>query len=153
MFKSAQHLNNKHTVFGKLVGGLETLSLMEATPTDDQDRPLKEIKVLSTAVFVDPFEESSLAEEQAEEEKKKKARSAQDQFKEEGERGLWYSHPHAPLLSTPKTGVGKYIADREAMLPVNDQSEASHKRKIDFGASASMEPQAKRPKSDPFSNW
>jgi peptidyl-prolyl cis-trans isomerase-like protein 2 len=29
MYKSAKHLDNKHTVFGKLVGGGEALSAME----------------------------------------------------------------------------------------------------------------------------
>ena len=40
LFKSAPHLDNKHTVFGKLVGGFEVLTAMESIPTDDNDRPL-----------------------------------------------------------------------------------------------------------------
>lgn len=40
LYKSATHLNFKHTVFGGVVGGLPTLSVMEKVPVDDDDRPL-----------------------------------------------------------------------------------------------------------------
>lgn len=40
LYKSANHLNYKHTVFGGVVGGLTTLSAMEKVPVDDSDRPL-----------------------------------------------------------------------------------------------------------------
>lgn len=41
IYKSAAHLNYKHTVFGRVVGGMEVLSLMEKVATDDEDRPLQ----------------------------------------------------------------------------------------------------------------
>lgn len=40
LYKSANHLNFKHTVFGMVVGGLTTLAAMEKVPIDDDDRPL-----------------------------------------------------------------------------------------------------------------
>lgn len=40
LYKSANHLNFKHTVFGNAVGGLTTLAAMEKVPVDDSDRPL-----------------------------------------------------------------------------------------------------------------
>lgn len=40
LYKSANHLNFKHTVFGGVVGGLTTLAAMEKVPVDDNDRPL-----------------------------------------------------------------------------------------------------------------
>ena len=40
MYKSAKHLDRKHTVFGRVVGGLDTLKAMEAVPTDEGDKPL-----------------------------------------------------------------------------------------------------------------
>ena len=43
LYKSAHHLDNKHTVFGKVVGGLDVLTKMERVPTDDDDRP-KEVR-------------------------------------------------------------------------------------------------------------
>lgn len=40
LYKSANHLNFKHTVFGGVVGGLTALAAMEKVPVDDNDRPL-----------------------------------------------------------------------------------------------------------------
>lgn len=39
-YKSAPHLNKKHTIFGSLVGGSEVLKELANFPTDDNDRPL-----------------------------------------------------------------------------------------------------------------
>ncbi|XP_054153558.1 RING-type E3 ubiquitin-protein ligase PPIL2-like [Oppia nitens] len=56
-FRSCKHLDKKHTIFGRVVGGLEVLDKMERTKTDAKDRPLDEIKILRTPIFVDPFQE------------------------------------------------------------------------------------------------
>lgn len=56
-FGSCKHLDGKHTVFGKLVGGMAVLDKMEAVPTDEQERPIDEISIKEAVVFVDPFEE------------------------------------------------------------------------------------------------
>ncbi|KAB2051917.1 hypothetical protein ES319_A12G085100v1 [Gossypium barbadense] len=64
LYKSANHLNFKHTVFGGVVGGLTTLSAMEKVPVDDNDKPLEEIKIISVTVFVNPYLEPDEEEEQ-----------------------------------------------------------------------------------------
>ncbi|KAK8653649.1 hypothetical protein V6N13_127640 [Hibiscus sabdariffa] len=70
LYKSANHLNFKHTVFGGIVGGLTTLSVMEKVPVDDNDKPLvrvllvQEIKIISVTVFVNPYSEPDEEEEQ-----------------------------------------------------------------------------------------
>lgn len=56
-FKSCGHLDNKHTVFGRVVGGHDVLDRMERCDVDaaDDHRPLKDgVKILGTDVFVDP---------------------------------------------------------------------------------------------------
>jgi Cyclophilin type peptidyl-prolyl cis-trans isomerase/CLD len=45
LYKSAAHLNFKHTVFGAVVGGLETLSAIEDVKSDSEDRPLQRIEI------------------------------------------------------------------------------------------------------------
>ncbi|KAJ0024090.1 hypothetical protein Pint_06771 [Pistacia integerrima] len=42
LYKYANHLNFKHTVFGGVVGGLIALVVMEKVPVDDNDRHLVE---------------------------------------------------------------------------------------------------------------
>ena len=70
-YRSAKHLDNKHTVFGKLVGGMETLDAIERIGTDNKDAPVEEIKIEKVSVFVDPFQE-------VEEELKKSGKSPEE---------------------------------------------------------------------------
>lgn len=44
-YRSCRHLDGKHTIFGKLVGGLDTLNEMEKIEVDNKDRPIEDIVV------------------------------------------------------------------------------------------------------------
>lgn len=56
-YRAAMHLNNKHTIFGQVVDGQDTLAALEAVPTDSSSRPTEDITIKEVVVFVDPFEE------------------------------------------------------------------------------------------------
>ena len=56
-FAPCVHLDNKHAVFGRVVGGATVLRKMELVETDGKDRPKEEIKMLRVTVFVDPYRE------------------------------------------------------------------------------------------------
>jgi peptidyl-prolyl cis-trans isomerase-like protein 2 len=68
LYKPAKHLDRKHTIFGKVVGGLDVLDKMETTPVGEGDRPLEDIVIREVVVFVDPFEEFLKKRREAEEE-------------------------------------------------------------------------------------
>ena len=60
-FKPAPHLDGKHTVFGKVVGGADVLRAMELVPTrggkgPDADRPTRRLTMDKVEVLVNPFE-------------------------------------------------------------------------------------------------
>lgn len=55
-YSPCTHLDNKHTVFGKLVGGAGVLDKCEGVGTSPADVPLTPIKILAIAVFTDPFD-------------------------------------------------------------------------------------------------
>lgn len=57
-FDPCKHLDLKHTVFGRLVGGMQTLNTIEQTKTDKDDRPITDIKILKTIVFTNPIDEA-----------------------------------------------------------------------------------------------
>ena len=44
-------------MFGKVVGGLDVLSKMEAIDVDKKDRPKVSVKIEECLVFVDPYKE------------------------------------------------------------------------------------------------
>merc|ERR1712129_300826 len=58
--KSCQHLDNKHSVFGRVVGGLQLLGVFNNWDTGADDRPKKEIKLIRTEVFKNPFKEAMI---------------------------------------------------------------------------------------------
>lgn len=125
-YKPSPHLNGKHTVFGRVVGGMETLTKIEEVETDASDRPLKTVKITACAVFTNPYTEMR------EEEEKKEKEEAEAKAKEEqmqngtgvGQRGSWWSDPAAALANdapkiadNSKGGVGKYVAAAASKAP------------------------------------
>lgn len=64
-YRSCPHLDSKHTIFGRVVGGLATLSAMEAIETDNKDCPIEDIRIEEAVVFVDPFKEADKQARQA----------------------------------------------------------------------------------------
>ena len=54
-YKSCPHLNRKHSVFGKVIGGLDVLQRLEQVPTDKEtDRPIHTIKIEDVHVLENP---------------------------------------------------------------------------------------------------
>uniref|UniRef100_A0AC35TT50 RING-type E3 ubiquitin transferase n=1 Tax=Rhabditophanes sp. KR3021 TaxID=114890 RepID=A0AC35TT50_9BILA len=106
-FRPCAHLNGKHTIFGKVVGGLTTLDAIEAVETDTMDKPIKQVQFISVEVFGNPIAEAEklLTEERF---------------------GLTEEGKQAKLLENktfkdfvPKTygtGVGKYIKPSDKLL-------------------------------------
>ncbi|KAJ3155918.1 RING-type E3 ubiquitin-protein ligase ppil2 [Geranomyces variabilis] len=75
-YRSCPHLNKKHTIFGKLVGGGDVLTAIENVSTDANDKPEVDILILKFTILVDPFEtfkedlEKTLAAEKRKKERK-----------------------------------------------------------------------------------
>ncbi|XP_065558558.1 RING-type E3 ubiquitin-protein ligase PPIL2-like isoform X1 [Artemia franciscana] len=103
-FRSCKHLDGKHTVFGRVVGGLETLSAIERIETDNKDRPIEDIVIEGAQTFVDPYAEADeevaklRAEELAKEELEQQAKLAGRPKTEPGVYRLY-----------KESGVGKYL--------------------------------------------
>uniref|UniRef100_A0A0A9X987 Peptidyl-prolyl cis-trans isomerase-like 2 n=1 Tax=Lygus hesperus TaxID=30085 RepID=A0A0A9X987_LYGHE len=97
-YRSCKYLDGKHTVFGKVVGGMDTLANIERIEVDNKDRPIEDIVILSAQIYVDPFQE---ADEKLLEERRLEleSQSAASQPKN--------STSAAPTIF--RKGVGKYI--------------------------------------------
>ena len=57
-YKSCGHLDRKHSVFGKVVGGLEILRRLEQLATDELDRPSENVNIDSIEILENPLAEA-----------------------------------------------------------------------------------------------
>lgn len=70
-YRPAKHLDRKHTIFGRVVGGLDALNRMENAKVGEGDsRPVDDIVIRDVVVFVDPFEEFQKAKREKDEAEK-----------------------------------------------------------------------------------
>lgn len=133
-YRSCKHLDGKHTVFGKLVGGMETLNKMEQIEVDNNDKPIEDIVIVSIEVFVDPFQEAidQLSQDRADEVAKIKLQ------KERKEEKKGFYEP----LKAYGTGIGKYLnlqalkktiskGDSIATLPIVSKKKSKAKSQLD----------------------
>uniref|UniRef100_A0AAR2JSX5 RING-type E3 ubiquitin transferase n=1 Tax=Pygocentrus nattereri TaxID=42514 RepID=A0AAR2JSX5_PYGNA len=142
-FRSCTYLDRKHTVFGRVVGGFETLTAMENVESDPKtDKPKSEIKLLSTTVFVDPYEEADAQvgfciaaerEKEAQKQEEERAQSSSTLSKAKSEQP-----PKAY-----RAGVGKYI---------NMAAANSHDPKPSTSETAAKKPKGRTGFGD-FSSW
>ncbi|XP_063973640.1 RING-type E3 ubiquitin-protein ligase PPIL2 [Diachasmimorpha longicaudata] len=122
-FRSCRHLDRKHTIFGKIVGGMETLNAMEKIEVDNKDRPIEDIILQTAQIFVDPFQEADelLAAERAEEleraakeaERLKSGRKADDDG----------------VLKAYRSGVAKYLQPGSSLESSKVEGPLKKKRK------------------------
>lgn len=116
-YKPAKHLDRKHTIFGRVVGGMDVLQKLEQVPGDDGNRPLDDIVMENVVIFVDPFEEFQKQKnekdelEKQKEEIKKQGGTEDDKTTWTGKRirndGTVVQNEHAG-------GVGKYLKSAKA---------------------------------------
>ncbi|XP_030856393.1 RING-type E3 ubiquitin-protein ligase PPIL2 [Strongylocentrotus purpuratus] len=105
-FRSCKYLDEKHTIFGSVVGGLDTLTNMEKIETDKKDRPLEDIVIQDTVVFVNPYEE--VDKEISEERLKLKVEEETKEKKAPQSRAVKPGTSDKPRVY--RAGVGKYLA-------------------------------------------
>lgn len=105
-YRSCRNLDGKHTIFGKVVGGLETLNEMEKIEVDNRDRPIEDIVLQRAEVFVDPFKEADeqLAEQRA---------AVVEQQRQAATEELRQKQRAQPV-KVFRQGVGKYL-DKQAI--------------------------------------
>ncbi|EPE29792.1 Cyclophilin-like protein [Glarea lozoyensis ATCC 20868] len=122
IYRQAKHLDRKHTIFARVVGGLDVLQKLENVPVDStSNRPLNDIVMEKVVVFVDPFEEFQKqkhdkdAAEKEREEIKKQGGTEDDKTTWTGKR---LRADGTVVQNDQAGGVGKYLraaSEKEAV--------------------------------------
>jgi len=145
-FKATPHLDKKHTVFGKLVGGEDVLDTLEKLPRKDgTDRPVKPVKVTEVVIYQDPFEDYKvrLAKKLAKKAEAQSPATAQSAAAEKkpGDGMNWFGVKLGAddAIGTAGggsegSGVGRYLnLKRPAQTTAAAVTEHPKKRKLGFG--------------------
>jgi len=156
-FRDTPHLNGKHTVFGKVIDGMETLAAMEAQPINKANRPLKDIKILGIVIVQDPFEDyrQRLAAKHAKRDTSEAALAAraEKRARRENDRTTWLGTDlgekgQKRSREDDVGGVGKYLAANAKPTTTSEQ---------EIPAASSFGVEAKKQKKlgsfGNFSNW
>lgn len=146
-YKPAKHLDRKHTIFGKVVDGLDVLDAMEVTPVDDASRPLKEIVIKDVVVFLDPFEEFLKEKEKQDEAEAQKA-EIQRQGGTDDDKTTWTGKRIRGdgTIDDAGSGVGKYL--KTALANDHGTSAVDEDQAVD-----DWEPSRKKVKTGGFGNF
>lgn len=140
-YRSCKHLDGKHTVFGKIVGGLDTMSAMERIEVDNKDKPIEDIVIQKASVFVDPFTEADeqLAKERMEE--LEKAKQQEKSLNEKKKSSAGAGGDQNQSYKVYSKGIGKFInpaLKKEARKVVDDQELPSQAKKKKKEAKSSL---------------
>ncbi|KAI9461809.1 cyclophilin-like domain-containing protein [Boletus coccyginus] len=143
-FGATPHLDNKHTVFGKLVGGEEVLDTLEKLPRKEgTERPAKPVRITEVVIHQDPFEtyKTRLAKKLARQAEANNERSKTSQ-KAPDDNINWFGVKVGATdefsSNASSAGVGKYLGNKRPLALEGDDkalpAEESKKRKrLGFG--------------------
>jgi len=149
MYQPAKHLDRKHTIFGKVVGGLDVLAKMEDTPTDGSDRPLNKIVIKNVVVYLDPFEEF-MSEKARQDTVEKQKEEVERKGGTDDDRTTWTGkrirQDGSIANSTSAAAVGKYLKAAPTRTEPVDEAEVD-------AVDAWTEPSRKKVKTGGFGNF
>ncbi len=149
-YRAVPHLNRKHTIFGRVVDGLDVLKRLEETEVGEGDRPTQRCEIEDVVVYVDPFEEFM---------KQRSEREVSDARKEalrreggaEDERTTWTGKrvrgDGKVEAGGDETGVGKYL--KQAVAKQGEEDEIVG----DWDEEDMAPPPAKKAKGGGFGNF
>ncbi|KAN0110489.1 peptidyl-prolyl cis-trans isomerase-like protein-like 2 [Hyaloscypha variabilis] len=146
-YKAAKHLDRKHTIFGRVVGGMDVLQKLENVPTDEGNRPDEDIIMENVVVFVDPFEEFQKQKREKDEQEK-----VREEIKKQGgtedDKTTWTGKrirgDGSVVQAEQSGGVGKYL---------KAGAEPSNGKYVGDDEMLEAEPVKKKVKSGGFGNF
>ena len=104
-FDQAKHLDGKHSVFGRVVGGSEVLDKLEQVPTvkgkneiNPKDCPVEDVLITAVTVYTNPYRAEFTPVDELTRKKEGETDASEDTKMTDEERGQWFSNPTAAAL-------------------------------------------------------
>ncbi|WPH02158.1 Hypothetical protein R9X50_00501300 [Acrodontium crateriforme] len=123
-YRPVPHLNRKHTIFGRVIEGLDTLKRLEDVKVGEGDRPTEKCEIEDIVIYIDPFEEFLKTRSAKEAEEAKQERIRQEGGAED-ERTTWTGkriRADGKIdQNTGDSGVGKYMKQAAAAMKEDDE--------------------------------
>lgn len=141
-FRATPHLDKKHTVFGKLVGGEDVLDTLEKLPLKDgTERPAKPVKITEVVIYQDPFEDykTRLAKKLSKRAEAEESARTPKVTEKKGDDVNWFGLKVGVESAVGTVGagggVGKYLHLKRPAGPAGNVhgEQESKKRKLGFG--------------------
>ena len=151
-YRPCTHLDRKHSVFGRVVGGMNVLDKMEAVPTDEGDRPQRTIRIKDIEVLVDPYQVYKDRLKSKHEKEANAAAILAEKNRQEAKLNKmgWFGPSVSKVQQdSPSPGVGKYLDSRKRGADPKLLEDDKH--------SASLHAPSKKPRTTSsygnFDNW
>lgn len=148
-YRAAPHLDRKHTIFARVVGGLPVLAEFERLPADKDGKPLDDIIMENVVVFVDPFAEFQ-KQKQAKDDSEKQKDEIMKQGGTEDDKTTWTGkrlRADGTFAQGETTGsVGKYMKSAAEESSKNGKAAEDEE-------TLEAEPVKKKVKSGGFGNF
>jgi peptidyl-prolyl cis-trans isomerase-like protein 2 len=147
-FKSCNHLDRKHSIFGNIIDGTDLLTKMEKVPADKKERPIDAIKIIGTEILVNPVKEAEDLENQRLQELAEARK-----VKEDLRKGI-VSRPkvEASETASTKSDVGRYLKEK-LKNPSKDSASTDTKDIQGETAPSRLPPPPKKTTFGNFSGW
>jgi peptidyl-prolyl cis-trans isomerase-like protein 2 len=146
-FKSCNHLDRKHSIFGNIIDGTDLLAAMEKVPADKKERPIDPIKIIATEIIVNPAKEAEELENKRLQELAE-ARKA----KEDLRKGIIQPKAKASETASTKNDVGRYLKEK-LKNPSKDSASNDTKDVQGETAPSRLPPPPKKTTFGNFSGW
>lgn len=149
-FQPTPHLDLKHSIFGRLVGGAATLDLIENISSEKDERPLQELTILGTKVFSNPIDEADALLIQTITE------SQQSRSNVSTSKSITQNRNQNPQTTQELDGIGRYITNNQNEISQQNTNKSKSDAIASFmkrEAEIIGEPISKKKRRSGFDNW